>query len=1321
MLTHKKILSIIALFCTLLLASALITSCGGGSGFLFPGNSTPVSVSGSRGTDAARSSPPAGTSYYTGIKPFWTYDANSIGGGGKAMVNLWSGNLTVQYTDLSFPGRGLPVELRRTYNSQADYEGSFGTGWTSIFDAHLEFAGTDVILRDGYGGRFVFTNPQPRNGNLIYTSPPGRNTVFIKRSDGLYVERKKNNTRYIFNADGKLNKIRHRNNNNYLLMVYDSTTGKLERIREASGRITKIRYNGAYISKIIDPEERETTYHYSGTFLQNVVDPEGNVTKFRYLNGLLRKIINPRQYESIITYDAATKAVKKFADPLFTVTYAYYDDHTTVTDTYGHNLSYSLDQNGCNTQITDTMGFTTYFQWNSNLDITQVKNAKDQITDYTYNEKGDLLSAANSLFTVHHSYDAFHNLTSTVDGNNQTTAFTYTTTTTDPYGVLTRVITPMGRTVNFAYDEYAQPLTVTNARNFQTHYIYSDNGNITAVTDAKGSTTTMTYNNVGEALAISVPINGTTHFAYDKNGLVTSVQTPSGATTSYSYDQNSNRITVNDPLNHTTRYTFNEDDAMSSVTDALNHITSYTYINGNLSTTQDPTGFTTTMAYDANDRMISRTNPITTETFTYDPLSNVLTKATALGTITTTYDAINRPIKVEMPNRTVDYAYDNNGNRLSSNVVDTSGAWHSHNLYVSHHYDNDNRITSKSKMLGDLISEVSTYEYDANSNLTSLSLTLKKGLPPAPLPENPEETLVTFAYQYDELDRQTSVQNAAGETFSAVYDSLGNMTEINYPDGSASVRSFDNENRVNSVTNDHPISNPPHIVYDYTYDAAGNFTTVKCTPPDVAPSTYTYDELNRLVGDESSHLQFNYDSAGNKLKDTYVHPGVQTEVNYTYNSAHQLIKRTPGIYTSPYVDYEYDQNGNNSRKYIPPADPYSIDDDYRSTYNAMNRLLSYRNVSGYVDINDLRFSYDADNELFFGEQKVDYREWNVQSYASTFYGYESGVCLYENITDCTYSVDQNLYYNIYHTLKYYTYLNGLKVGLMDVYPNQSYYSAYDGQGNIVQISNRVGEMPYTLYNYSSYGQQWAVESNGYAPGATYKGYDNGPFGHKCGVRHFDPDTGRFISPDPFKGILEDPQSQNPYMYCHGNPIRYSDPSGYLTEDELEMVRGAGDTALGIVTTAFGFLLTGGGGGMTLTGGGALIGAPTAAFGYAAIGTGASMTAYGTHRFMKAYNKNKGKAGKGKISGRRQVIRGYSSVDDININDLKPAETLHRGRQIDQLENLLKKHPDTDPEKWRHVTSATYELDQGNIEFHWFDYNNGAFKESIHIKPANMKW
>ena len=74
-----------------------------------------------------------------GIKPFWPYDTNAVGGGGKAMTNLASGNFLLQYTDVSFPGRGLPVEIRRTYNSMSGVKGYFGKGWSCIFDTHLVF------------------------------------------------------------------------------------------------------------------------------------------------------------------------------------------------------------------------------------------------------------------------------------------------------------------------------------------------------------------------------------------------------------------------------------------------------------------------------------------------------------------------------------------------------------------------------------------------------------------------------------------------------------------------------------------------------------------------------------------------------------------------------------------------------------------------------------------------------------------------------------------------------------------------------------------------------------------------------------------------------------------------------------------------------------------------------------------------------------------------------------------------------------------------------------------------------------------------------
>ena len=45
------------------------------------------------------------------------------------------------------------------------------------------------------------------------------------------------------------------------------------------------------------------------------------------------------------------------------------------------------------------------------------------------------------------------------------------------------------------------------------------------------------------------------------------------------------------------------------------------------------------------------------------------------------------------------------------------------------------------------------------------------------------------------------------------------------------------------------------------------------------------------------------------------------------------------------------------------------------------------------------------------------------------------------------------------------------------------------------------------------------------------------------ARYLDPDTGRFLSFDPFEGYDEKPISLHRYMYAYQNPVRYTDPTG----------------------------------------------------------------------------------------------------------------------------------------------------------------------------------
>ena len=56
--------------------------------------------------------------------------------------------------------------------------------------------------------------------------------------------------------------------------------------------------------------------------------------------------------------------------------------------------------------------------------------------------------------------------------------------------------------------------------------------------------------------------------------------------------------------------------------------------------------------------------------------------------------------------------------------------------------------------------------------------------------------------------------------------------------------------------------------------------------------------------------------------------------------------------------------------------------------------------------------------------------------------------------------------------------------------------------------------------------------------------------HYLNARHYDPGTARFLEIDTYTGDISDPLSLNFYTYCRNEPIMYTDPTGYYTEDNL---------------------------------------------------------------------------------------------------------------------------------------------------------------------------
>jgi RHS repeat-associated protein len=112
-------------------------------------------------------------------------------------------------------------------------------------------------------------------------------------------------------------------------------------------------------------------------------------------------------------------------------------------------------------------------------------------------------------------------------------------------------------------------------------------------------------------------------------------------------------------------------------------------------------------------------------------------------------------------------------------------------------------------------------------------------------------------------------------------------------------------------------------------------------------------------------------------------------------------------------------------------------------------------------------------------------------------------------------------------------------------PEGMVYYHQDGLGSISVITDVYGN-PLNHYTYDAFGSPLSVSESVYNPFRfTGEPYDASDLIY-LRARYYDPATGRFLSRDTFSGNLNDPPSQNRYVYCSNNPVIYVDPTGNVT-------------------------------------------------------------------------------------------------------------------------------------------------------------------------------
>ncbi len=251
---------------------------------------------------------------------------------------------------------------------------------------------------------------------------------------------------------------------------------------------------------------------------------------------------------------------------------------------------------------------------------------------------------------------------------------------------------------------------------------------------------------------------------------------------------------------------------------------------GTLAGVTDFNGKTTGYAYDAMDRLLSRTPDASfgepAVTFGYNATGQRATMTDASGSTTYAYDNQSRLVRKETPFGTLAYTYDLAGNRLSVTSSNTNG------VNVLYTYDELNRL--KTVVDGRLPTgnNSTTYSYDAAGNLSETVL--------------PNGVRITPGR--DGMDRVTNlpVTSTPSATYAYTYGPVGNRLTAD-----ATSYGYDAVYRLTSETR-------PSGALSYLLDPVGNRLSLTSTLSGIASQSITYDANDRIVGNT-------YDANGNTL------------------------------------------------------------------------------------------------------------------------------------------------------------------------------------------------------------------------------------------------------------------------------------------------------------------------------------------------------------------------------------------------------------------------------------------------------------------------
>ncbi len=276
-----------------------------------------------------------------------------------------------------------------------------------------------------------------------------------------------------------------------------------------------------------------------------------------------------------------------------------------------------------------------------------------------------------------------------------------------------------------------------------------------------------------------------------------------------------------------------------------------------------------------------------------------------VNTISYHYDKSNRLVKVtDDTGACMEYTYDNAGRRTAERMhLDGTTCQE-----IRYYYDAAGRITRRceklednARYMGDIPYAITSYAYDANSNLTRVTFP-EGGM--TDYTYNNDNLLVkerhheedsgidmTFVYRYDHAGNLISVTDSGGNVTEYTYDLLDRETAQKNPDGGIRRREYDRDGRL--ICEVSPQENADRGLFAqgvrYTYDAAGRRLTAT-VPGAVVTEHSVYDAMGRIIMQKDG-ARFGYDLSGRRTSVTTPEGAVQ---QFAYDAYGNMTAITDG-------------------------------------------------------------------------------------------------------------------------------------------------------------------------------------------------------------------------------------------------------------------------------------------------------------------------------------------------------------------------------------------------------------------------------------------